>query len=56
MDPTIPQYDSYAPMDEHHLQNLSHHRSEGTHHLEVEDYERRRHEVFFLCLKPAFMN
>ena len=52
MDITSPQYDSFTPPDERHLQALNQHYREGTPHLEIEEFERRRHEVF--CNKYHF--
>ena len=45
MEPTQPQYDSFTPPDERHIQSLNQHYQEGTHQLEIDDYEKSRHEV-----------
>ena len=43
MDPETPHYeDQYSAMDERHLQQVGQHYREGTHHLEIENFQRRQ--------------
>ena len=46
MDSSDPTYeDQYAPISERHMHQLDQHYREGTHHLEVDQFQRRSHEV-----------
>lgn len=45
MDPPSPQYDSYQPLGEREMQQLGQHYKEGTHPLDIEDFQRRHQEA-----------
>ena len=52
MDPSYPNYENqYAPIDERRMYQLDQHYREGTHHLEVDQFQRRGQEVN-ICLAP----